>query len=532
MEKVIITAALPYANGELHLGHIKSTYLPADIFTRFLKFKGKRAIYLCANDEHGTPIMLKAEDESIKPEEYILKWRESHLLDLNFLLIDFDQFYATHSPEHIKLTQELYTKLKDAGYISRGKVKQYWDSKDGKPLPDRYVIGECPYCGAKEQYGDQCEKCGKVFVGGELVNPVAKRTKNPAEVREGEHVFFELSKFSKKLENFVKEVEAPSDVKNFVLGWVKEGLSDWDIERDIPWGVKVPDSSGVFYVWFDAPIGYYSTLKKWCNENNEDFDEWWSDSKITHFIGKDIAYHHFLFWPAVLMGSKLNTPSSIPVRGHLTLEGKKFSKSRNWYISIKDWKRQNLDPEYLRFYMTFTTPLGTRDSDFSATEFQKTVNEELVNNFGNLLQRLLKFSEKFGLKVDEKSGEEFEKTKKAFLEYEKLMERGELSKALKVFSDRTHELNAYFQEKEPWKHSDIAPKVISEIANSLKLLNSMLHPFLPEKTKKVAKLLNVKLKFDDSALEVGHSLNEAEILFPKVDEGISERLKAIYSQNA
>ncbi|MBR9680278.1 MAG: methionine--tRNA ligase [Candidatus Altiarchaeota archaeon] len=528
MEKTVITAALPYANGELHLGHIKSTYLPADIYTKFLKFIGLPAIYLCANDEHGTPILLKSDDEKIAPEEYIKQWRTRHLNDLNFVLIDFDKFYATHSPEHLSLTQEIYNKLKKAGHIKRGKVKQYWDSIENTPLPDRYVIGTCPHCDALEQYGDQCEKCAKVFVGGELKNPVAKRTGNKAEVREGEHVFFKLSTFSDKLKKFVEEIEAPQDVKNFVLGWVKDGLQDWDIERDIKWGIDVPDSNGVFYVWFDAPIGYYSTLKKWCIDNNENFKDWWN-GKVVHFIGKDIAYHHFLFWPAMLMGAGLNVPSSIPTRGHLTLENKKFSKSRNWYISIKDWKDNGLDPEYLRFYMTYTTPLGSRDSDFSTTEFQKTVNEELVNNFGNLLQRLLKFVERFDSKLTEKPGEVFDKVQASLTLFEELMKAGELSKALQLVSKHTHKLNVYFQGKEPWKNESEAPSVIANIASSLKLINMMLYPFLPKKTKQVAELLNVKLEWDNSPLPIGHKLKPAKILFPKVDDTVSKKLKSIYN---
>ncbi len=525
--KTVVTAALPYANGELHLGHIKSTYLPADVYARFLRMLGRPVVYLCATDEHGTPILLKAEEKGVRPEEYVKIWRERHLRDLEFLLVKFDRFYATHSPEHIRLTQEIYRKLRDGGYVYRSKVKQYWCPREERPLPDRYVVGVCPHCGARDQYGDQCEKCGKALQGGVLLQPVCKSCGAPAEIREGEHVFFRLSAFADRLSKFVHSVKAPESIKNFVLGWL-EDLQDWDIERDISWGVPVPDSGGVFYVWFDAPIGYMSTLKKWCSEQGESFEEWWS-SHVVHFIGKDIAYHHFLFWPAMLMGSGYHLPDEIPVRGHLTLEGRKFSKSRNWYISIEQWRKAGLDPEYLRFYMTLTTQEGMRDSDFSATEFQKVVNEELVNNFGNLLQRTLKFSERFGSRVPEASLDTiFHRVEKAHEDYRRLMLDGKLAEALRLTCLLTHELNTYFQEEEPWKNPEVAPKVVRTVASALKLVNEMLYPVLPGKCARVAELLGVEPGWGNHPLEPGHRLHRAKVLFPRVDEKAIKKLEGLY----
>lgn len=524
--KTVVTAALPYANGELHLGHIKSTYLPADIYTRFLKFVGEEAIYICATDEHGTPIMFGAEEKGIPPEEYIKPWRKRHLTDLESVLIKFDKFYETHSPEQIELTQEIYTKLKKAGFIYTGKVSQYWSTKEERPLPDRYVIGTCPHCKAEEQYADQCEICGKVIAGGELISPRSKKDGAPVEIRDGEHVFFKLSALSDELKEFVSTVKAPKDIKNFVLGWVKDGLRDWDIQRDIPWGVPIPDSKGVFYVWFDAPIGYATTLKKWCAETGESFDKWWS-SKLVHFIGKDIAYHHFLFWPAMLMGSNYHTPDLIPVRGFLTLDGKKFSKSRNWYISLAQW---TLDPEYLRFFMTMTTPQGMRDSNFSAEEFQKVVNEGLVNNFGNLLQRVLKFAENFDSTIpDARPDSVFKEVQESIPKFESLMREVELSDALKLAITLTHKLNVYFQEKAPWKNPDNAPAVVRTVASSVALINKMLYPFLPRKSEKVAGLLGLKLEWTGHGpLKPGHKLKKAKILFPKVEDGDVKKLKSLY----
>jgi methionyl-tRNA synthetase len=525
--RTVVTAALPYANGEQHLGHLKSTYVPADVYVRFLRMLGRPVVFLCATDEHGTPILFKAEEKHVKPEEYIKTWRKRHARDLQFMLVDFDRFYATHSPEHAALTQEIYGKLEKAGHTYRAKVKQYWCPNEERPLPDRYVVGTCPYCAARDQYGDQCEKCGKVLQGGVLVDPKCKLCGEPAELREGEHVFFRLSKFASRLEKFVGSVEAPESIKNFVRGWLKD-LQDWDIERDISWGVPIPGSNGVFYVWFDAPIGYMTTLKKWCDENGESFDDWWS-SRVVHFIGKDIAYHHFLFWPAMLMGSGNHLPDAIPTRGWLTLEGKKFSKSRNWYVSVAQWRRAKLDPEYLRFYLAFTTQQGMRDSDFSSSEFQKVVNEELVNNFGNLLQRVLKFAERYDCKMpDAPMDKVFHKAEKAHERYQKLMLDGKVSAALKLACRLTHEMNVYFQEEEPWKREDAAPRVLRTVASAVKLVNEMLSPVLPKKSAAVAGLLNVRLEWDEKSLEPGHKLKKAKVLFPRVGKEDIERLEALY----
>lgn len=528
--KTVVTAALPYANGELHLGHVKSTYLPADVYTRFLKFLGEEAAYVCATDEHGTPILFKAEEEGVPPDKYIRKWRKRHLEDLNFLLVNFDAFHATHTPNHIEMTQKIYGKLQEAGMIFRQTVEQYWSPEEQAPLPDRYVVGTCPFCGTEGQYADQCESCGKVIPPGQLVEPKSKRRGSPVELREVEHTFFRLSAASDDLRDFVSTVDTSESVRKFVLNWIDEGLRDWDIQRDISWGVPIPGQDGVFYVWFDAPIGYISSLHKWCEDQDEDFDSWWG-SRVVHFIGKDICYHHFLFWPAMLQRAGYSLPECIPVRGFLNLEGKKFSKSRGWYVSLRQWREAGFDPEYLRFYMTFTTPHGMKDSDFSAGEFTKTVNEELANNFGNLLHRVLKFSERYGREIPDVPVDDlFDEVVAARDEFEDLMRGTKLAKALHVPCSLSRKLNAYFQEEAPWENEDAGPRVVRTVASAMALINKFFYPFIPRKAREVARLLNVDLEWEGTdALEPGHRLCEAKVVFPKVDSDREDELRSLYA---
>ncbi|HDR53554.1 MAG TPA: methionine--tRNA ligase [archaeon] len=531
MKKVVVTAALPYANGELHMGHLRSTYLPADIYTRFRNLVGDMAVYLCATDEHGTPILFRAEEQGVRPEEYVKQWRVRHLEDFQSVGIHFNRFFQTHSPEHIQLTQRMFEKLRQHTY--KQKVPIFWCPAEQTTLPDRFVVGTCPFCEAPDQYGDQCEKCGKVIPFGELKEARCKRCGTPAEVRDSEDLFFRLSAFASRLETFIREqLHAPEDAKNFVMGWVRDGIKDWDIERRIPWGVPIPGHEGVFYVWFDAPIGYMTTLFKWCGENHQKFEDWWNpQSEIVHFIGKDIAYHHFLFWPAMLMASGFTLPTQIPVRGYLNLEGKKLSKSRNWCISIQAWSEQKQDPEYLRFYLTWITPSGLKDTDFSAVEYAQVVNSELVNNIGNLLQRTLKFSHQIsGGKIDDVPlSDVFTKVVELKQKYHAEMLKCELSEGLRLVSEAGKLVNAYFQEKEPWKNREVAPEVIRTSASCLKLITHMLVPFLPKRAEKMATLLNCQLKWkDDDALPAGHKMAEAEILFPHVEDRDVKAIKSIY----
>ncbi len=529
--RIIITAALPYANGELHLGHLRSTYLPGDILARFYRLLGHEVYYLCATDEHGTPILFKAEEKGMKPEDYIEIWRKRHPTDLAGVLIRFTHFFATHTELHARITLDFYEKLKR--FMEPRQVVEYWCSRENIPLPDRYVKGKCPFCGAEDQYGDVCEKCGRVIPPGALINPRCARCGAPAVLKKTEHLFFLLSRFQERLKEFLEAVKTTEDVKQYLRGWLEEGLKDWEIERSIEWGVKIPDREGVFYVWFDAPIGYISTLADYLSPLGKNWQEVWNSSKIIHIIGKDIIYHHFFFWPAMLVGYGAKLPDEIQVRGYLTLEGKKFSKSRGWYISIASWLNSGLDVEYLRFYLAYTTPLGMKDSDFSAREFRRVVNEELANNIGNLLHRVLKLLEKNGYVVEGGVNKEvYTKAVEAFRRWKHLMEEGHIDQALKVLTSLGHELNAYFQAEKPWENSagEKAKETLRTVASALKLIFIGLYPVTPIKAREALGLLNQRLRVDEAPIPEGTKVLPPKIVFPKLTEEDERKLRGLYGK--
>ena len=332
-DKAIITSALPYANGEIHLGHVASTYLPADVTTRFLKLKGVEAYYICASDDFGTPILIQSEKEGKTPSEYVAHWNKRDYEDFTAFGIDFDFFYQTSSDENIKFVQDVFTKLNSAGHIYQKEIIQFYCNNDKKFLPDRYVKGTCPYCNAEDQYSDLCESCGRVPE--EIANPKCAICGQPPVKEKTNHYFFRLKNFEESLSKWLDENQnLQKDVKKYVQNWIKSGLVDWDVTRDISWGVPIPleDAKGqVFYGWFDNHLAYISSAVKFLNDKGLDGKEFWNASDIYHFIGKDIVYHHYLFLPAMRLGieEEYKLPDYIPTRGHLTLQSKKISKSRN-----------------------------------------------------------------------------------------------------------------------------------------------------------------------------------------------------------
>jgi len=533
-DKAIITSALPYSNGEIHLGHVSSTYLPADVTTRFLKQKGVEAYYICASDDFGTPILIQSEKENKSPEEYVAYWNKRDFEDFSALNIAFDLFYKTSSKENIDFVQEVFTKLKKAGHIYESEIIQFYCNNDKKFLPDRYVIGTCPYCKAEEQYSDLCEKCGRVPE--QIDNPHCSICGQTPVKEKTKHYFFKLKNFTDSLYKYLDQApNLQKDVKKYVQNWIKSGLIDWDITRDISWGVPIPGSSGqVFYGWFDNHLAYISTALKFLNDKGINGKEFWNSADIYHFIGKDIVYHHYLFLPAMRIGidNEYKLPDYIPTRGHLTLQSKKISKSRNWYIGLKEFLKY-YPPDYLRFYLISITPYSQDDINFDWDEFATKINSEMIGNLGNFVNRALGFTKKsFEGKIpnpdalDQLDKDVETKIKNFSHEVGNLMEQNHLDRALKKILEFSASFNQYFQHKEPWKKGQGINACVYLSVNAVRSLAIALYPFIPESAQKIWAQLglegNVSEQRWDSISEIsiqsGHDLGTPTPLFNRVEE--------------
>ena len=533
-DKAIITSALPYSNGEIHLGHVSSTYLPADVTTRFLKQKGVEAYYICASDDFGTPILIQSEKENKSPEEYVAYWNKRDFEDFSALNIAFDLFYKTSSKENIDFVQEVFTKLKKAGHIYESEIIQFYCNNDKKFLPDRYVIGTCPYCQAEEQYSDLCEKCGRVPE--QIDNPHCSICGQTPVKEKTKHYFFKLKNFTDSLYKYLDQApNLQKDVKKYVQNWIKSGLIDWDITRDISWGVPIPGSSGqVFYGWFDNHLAYISTALKFLNDKGINGKEFWNSADIYHFIGKDIVYHHYLFLPAMRIGidNEYKLPDYIPTRGHLTLQSKKISKSRNWYIGLKEFLKY-YPPDYLRFYLISITPYSQDDINFDWDEFATKINSEMIGNLGNFVNRALGFTKKsFEGKIpnpdalDQLDKDVETKIKNFSHEVGNLMEQNHLDRALKKILEFSASFNQYFQHKEPWKKGQGINACVYLSVNAVRSLAIALYPFIPESAQKIWAQLglegNVSEQRWDSISEIsiqsGHDLGTPTPLFNRVEE--------------
>ncbi|MGA7800172.1 MAG: methionine--tRNA ligase [Gammaproteobacteria bacterium] len=395
---ILVTSALPYANGPIHLGHLVE-YIQTDIWVRFQKLRGHDCLYVCADDAHGTPIMLRAEKEGITPEALIQKVEQDHRTDFAQFLIDFDNYYTTHSPENRESAAYIYTRNRDAGHIVSRTIRQAYDPERHMFLPDRFIKGECPRCGALDQYGDSCEVCGATYSPTDLKNPVSAISGARPIEKESEHFFFKLGDFEAMLRQWIASSHLQSGIANKLNEWFETGLQDWDISRDAPYfGFEIPDAPGkYFYVWLDAPIGYIASFKNLIQRRPElDFDAYWgADSRheLYHFIGKDIAYFHTLFWPAMLAGAGLRTPSAVFCHGFLTVNGQKMSKSRGTFIMARTYL-QHLDPEYLRYYFAAKLGDGIEDLDLNMEDFRLRVNADLVGKVVNIASRCAGFINK------------------------------------------------------------------------------------------------------------------------------------------
>ncbi len=534
--KAIITSALPYANGEIHLGHVASTYLPADVTTRFLKLKGVEAYYFCASDDFGTPILIQSEKEGKSPSEYVAHWNKRDYDDFTAFGIDFDFFYKTSSPENIAFVQDVFKKLNSAGHIYEKEIIQFYCNNDKKFLPDRYVKGVCPYCNATDQYSDLCESCGRVPE--EISDPRCSICGQTPTKEKTTHFFFKLKTFGDSLSKWLDENDnLQKDVKKYVQNWIKSGLIDWDITRDISWGVPVPLESAkdkVFYGWFDNHLAYISTAIKFLDNKGINGKEFWNSADIYHFIGKDIVYHHYLFLPAMRLGlnSEYNLPDFIPTRGHLTLQSKKISKSRNWYIGLRQFL-QYYPADYLRYYLVAINPYSQDDLNFDWDEFTNRINSELIGNLGNFVNRALGFTKKAfdGIipeteSYDEKDIEAESKIKNLSGELGILMEQNHLDRALKKIMEFSSFFNQYFQHKEPWKKGPGTANCVFLSVNAARSMAIALFPFLPESSQRIWVQLGFSGKVNDNkwdsisdiAVKSGHVLGDASPLFVKVEE--------------
>ena len=529
--KILVTSALPYANGPIHLGHLVE-YIQTDIWVRFQKLRGNRCIYVCADDAHGTPIMLKARELGITPEELIERIGREHQEDFAAFGIDFDNYYTTHSRENRELSELIYERNRDAGHIDSRTIKQAYDPDEGMFLPDRYIKGECPRCGAADQYGDSCEACGATYTPTDLNNPVSVLSGATPEERESLHYFFRLQDFEDMLKEWARGGHVQPEVANKLEEWFQEGLREWDISRDAPYfGFKIPGTEDkYFYVWLDAPIGYMASFRNWCERNGEDFDAWWNadtDTELYHFIGKDIVYFHALFWPAMLHGAGFRKPTKICAHGFMTVDGAKMSKSRGTFIMAATY-RNHLNPEYLRYYLAAKLGSNVHDLDLNLDDFTQRVNSDLVGKLVNIASRSAGFiSKRFdGTLANELPAPEVYREFVARGEQiAELYENREFSRVIREVMALADQANQYFDEAQPWvlaKQDETLPQVqaiCTQTLNLFRVLMVYLKPVVPNIAAEAEAFLNLEPQDWQSIRSplLGHSINRFKALATRVE---------------
>ena len=493
--KILVTSALPYANGSIHIGHVLESVI-TDIWVRYQNINGNECLYFCADDTHGTPVMLKAKELGIDPEELIKRTREEHIKSYSRFNINFDNFYTTHSDENKKYAEDIYQKCKEGNLIFKKEIEQFYDSEEGLFLSDRFIKGTCPKCGAEDQYGDGCSVCGTTYTPDDLLNPVSSLSNSELTKKRTEHVFFDLPQMKDFLENYLKDLTLQDPIKNKLNEWIEDGLKPWDISRDKPYfGFEIPgEKDKYFYVWLDAPIGYLASAKNWAESNNMDIKDLWgesSDYEIHHFIGKDIAYFHALFWPALLKSSNIRLPESINVHGFLTIDGEKMSKSNGTFINADDFAK-NYDGELLRYYFADKFNNSIDDLDFNEDEFIQKINSDIVGKYLNIASRVSKFIEKNGNNLSANLDVDFiEKNLSMIDEVIEHYENLNLSKSIKIIMKMADEVNKYINENEPWKSSEEkAVEVSSTAINCFRVISILLNPVLPTITSKALEVFN------------------------------------------
>jgi methionyl-tRNA synthetase len=536
--QIVVTSALPYANGPIHIGHMLE-YVQTDIWVRFQKMRGHECIYVCADDAHGTPIMLRAQAEGITPQELIDKMNVEHLTDFTDFSVHFDNFHSTHSPENKFFAEDIYSKLKAGGHIRTQVISQAYDPKAEMFLPDRFIKGECPSCGAADQYGDNCESCGATYAPTDLKNAISVVTGETPIEKDSEQYFFKLGDYEDMLKIWTRAGHIQKEIANKMDEWLEDGLRDWDISRNAPyWGFEIPDAPGkFFYVWLDAPIGYMASFKNWCDRNDTNFDDYWkhdSSTELHHFIGKDIARFHTLFWPAMLEGAGYRKPTAVYCHGFLTVDGQKMSKSRGTFIKARTYL-EHLNPEYLRYYFAAKLSSGVDDIDLNLEDFSARVNSDLVGKVVNIASRCAGFINKSfdaRLAASVTDNSLSEQAVAAADSIATAFEKREYSRAMREIMALADKANQYIDEKQPWvmikdveRHADVHQTCTIGI-NCFRQLIIMLKPVLPKVAEQAEAFLNVDplIWADLSNDLLDHPINKFKPLMTRIDKVLIERM--------
>ena len=493
--KIIVTQALPYANASLHLGHILEA-VQTDIWVRFQNINPNECLFFCADDTHGTPVMLKAKELGIEPEELIKNVQLDHIETYDLYDIKFTNFHSTHSDENKKYSEEIYLKAKDNGYISRKTINQLFDESESMFLSDRFVMGTCPKCGAEDQYGDNCSVCGATYDVSDIKNPMSAITNTKPITKESEHLFFDLPKHIDTLKDFLKNSDLQKPITNKLNEWLNDDLKQWDISRDAPYfGFEIPgEDQKYFYVWLDAPIGYLASIDNWASKNNLDMNNFWSEKseyEIYHFIGKDIAYFHGLFWPALLSAANFKLPNGVYVHGFLTVNGEKMSKSKGTGIMAKEFA-DICDPETLRYYFAAKLNDKVEDIDLNFEDYVQRVNSDLVGKYLNIASRCSSFIKKndnnLSTDIDQTILNTLISKKDEILGF---YESRNYSKVVRLIMELADQVNKYINDKTPWKKDlDEAVKISSTALNAFNILSIYLSPIIPNITKNAFNFLN------------------------------------------
>lgn len=547
--KILVTSALPYANGELHLGHILEA-VQTDIWVRLQKMRGNDCVYVCADDAHGTAIMLSAQSQGISPEQLIDAVKASHEADYAGFAIGFDNFHSTHSPENRARSESIFQALESNGHIARRSITQLFDPEKELFLADRYVKGSCPKCKAPDQYGDNCEACGSTYSPSELIEPVSTISGATPIEKESEHFFFDLPQFKDMLREWTRSGTLQEAVANKLAEWLDDELQQWDISRDAPYfGFEIPGAPGkFFYVWLDAPIGYMASFENLCERSEYNFDDYWqagSDAELYHFIGKDIVNFHTLFWPAMLTSANYRTPTAVYVHGFLTVDGTKMSKSRGTFINARTYL-ENLDPEYLRYYLAAKLSNGVDDLDLNFEDFSARVNSDLVGKVINIASRCAGFINKGfdgELSAELDDAELIENLQAAGEAIATLLESREYSKAVRQIMALADTANQYINDRQPWVVAKTEPgsenlqRICTTGINAFRILICYLKPVLPVMAEKAERFLVVEpLTWSDSQNALlGHRIAQFEPLMTRVDgkriEAMIETTKAAYAES-